>query len=79
MEPEYWSNPDGVNIATYKWVPARVDKIVYLGKSALSFPNEIIFIEFKVFFPDSWVFLFVFWSDDFIELITFLHFDKYEK
>ena len=53
MEPEYWSNPDGVNIATYKWVPARVDKIVYLGKSALSFPNEIIFIEFKVFFPDS--------------------------
>lgn len=30
MKPEYWSNPDGVNIATYKWVPARVDKIVYL-------------------------------------------------
>lgn len=32
MEPEYWSNPDGVNIATYKWIPeTRVDKIVYLG------------------------------------------------
>ena len=32
-EPDYWNNPDGVKIATYKWLPQnQVKFIVYLGK-----------------------------------------------
>ena len=45
-EPEYWVNPDGVEVATYKWLPQNEVKfLVYLvhgyGDHALDYTKLV--------------------------------------
>lgn len=37
QEPEYWNNPDGVKIATYKWIPQN--EIKFLVYSVLGYAD----------------------------------------